>query len=72
MIASVDGNTILIAVSTVLSALITVAGAIATAILMSKQNKQTKRIDEVHEQLKTSNGKSIASYVEDIAKNGTS
>ena len=66
-----DTNSIIVALGTIFSSIIAVGGGIAVAIISRKQSVQGRKIDDVHEQLKTSNGKSVGNYVEEIAKNGS-
>lgn len=61
-------QTLLIVIGTVLGACVTTAGSIAVAIIARNQKKQHDAISDVKEQLKTSNGKTVATYVEEIAK----
>jgi hypothetical protein len=51
----------------ILTTLLTIGGTIAVAVITSRQNRQGKKIEEVHTSLQTSNGKSVGSYVEEIA-----
>lgn len=60
-------DTAWLATSTVLTALITTGGAVAVAVISKRQTRTEGKLDKVHEQLKTSNGKSVGDYVEAIA-----
>lgn len=62
-------DTIWLAISTVLTAVITTGGAIAVAMITTRQRKTNDKVQAIHDQLQTSNGKTIANVVEDIASN---
>jgi hypothetical protein len=50
-----------------LAAIVTAGGAIAVAIITTKQTKQGKQIEALHNQVKTSNGHTLGEMVETIA-----
>lgn len=57
----------LIALSTILSAIITVGGSIAVTYITVRQGRTDRKVTEIHEQVKTSNGTSIGHLVEQVA-----
>ncbi len=63
-----SSNTIWLALGTVLAALIAVGGSIGVAVISRRQAKQGTRIEEVHAQLKTSNGQSVGELVEAMSQ----
>lgn len=61
-------DTVWIALSAIMQTVIVTGGAIAVAVISNRQKANKRTVDAVHEQLKTSNGKSVGTYVEEIAQ----
>lgn len=61
-------DTTWLAFSTVLSAIITVGGSVAVAVITTRQNRTENKVNTIHEQLKTSNGSTVGELVEKVAQ----
>lgn len=66
-----DLQTVWLVLGTIFAAVISAGGGIAVAVITRKQNVNEKKIDALHDAVKTSNGSTVGALVEQIADKQT-